>query len=195
MIKEQTKKQIEMKKKKEEIYTTSIQLFKEYGYENVSIKDICKATNTSTGSLYNIYKNKAAILIQFKEYLIKDCYENLEKACTRTDYKEVITEYIVSILQKFSDLGTSLTLVMHLSHDKIIPEKSYGSLGTKLLENYVEKLKEEKIITLSLNATQIVEIINMSIYGMIYYWCTNNSTFDLVMYGENYIPHILAFLK
>lgn len=195
MGKELTKKQLEMREKKKEIYTKSIHLFKEYGYDQISIKDICSECNISIGSFYNIYKSKGEILVQFREYLIKDCYESLNYISDRIDYKNVISEYILSILEKFYELGPSLTLVMHRSYDQIISDSNYGSLGTMLLKDYIDLLKEKNIITSPLSSHTIIEYINISMYGIIYYWCTNNAPFQVVEYSKDYIPHMLEFLK
>ena len=50
MKKKLTKKQQELLYKKDLIFRTAIKLFQKYGYDNVSIKDICNETGISSGS-------------------------------------------------------------------------------------------------------------------------------------------------
>ncbi len=61
---------------KENIITTSLQLFEQYGYENVSIAQIMKQCKISKGGLYHHFKNKEEILDKSIEHLITLDYES-----------------------------------------------------------------------------------------------------------------------
>jgi len=61
-----------MKTTKEELTDKALELFREFGYENVSINKICKECHVTRGSFYHHYKAKGDILLEFHR---KD-YEN-----------------------------------------------------------------------------------------------------------------------
>ena len=80
-----TPREIASAKKKDLIFKTAISLFKKYGYDKVTIKDISKASGISEGSIYNFFGSKADILISLGDYtykysvvFLKPTQENLE---------------------------------------------------------------------------------------------------------------------
>lgn len=192
MEKELTKKQQEIQQKKELIFCTSIDLFKKYGYDNVSIKDICAATGVSSGSLYNMFENKATILYQFKDLFVHNCYDTLAKNLDPQNGIETIFSYIMTILKTFDYIGKDITLKLHLSHNLLFSQESEGSI---LLESYIENLKKNHIISTTLPASQCVDMINTIIYGFVYHWCLSRGEYDLLGNAEKNLPEILSFLK
>ena len=50
------------KKTKNKIINTSVKLFKKYGYDNVTVKDIIGTAKVSNGAFYAHFKNKEALL-------------------------------------------------------------------------------------------------------------------------------------
>lgn len=59
--KEPTKRQLQAKASKEKIFDTAQSLFATYGYENVTVADICREANVSVGLFYNYFKSKSDI--------------------------------------------------------------------------------------------------------------------------------------
>ena len=45
------------------IYNTAIRLFKQYGYEQVSVSQIAKAANVGIGTFYHYYESKIELFI------------------------------------------------------------------------------------------------------------------------------------
>lgn len=192
MEKKLTKKQQEIQQKKELIFQTSIELFKKYGYNNVSIKDICNETGISSGSLYNMYENKAAILFQFKDLFVTKCYDILRANPDPQNGISTIISYSMNLIKTFDYIGADITLQLHLSHNDLFPRKSEGSI---LLENYIDSLKENNVIKTHLPASQCVDMINIIIYGFVYHWCVNKGDYDLVENAKQNLPEMLTFLK
>ena len=57
-----------MKKTKEKIFKTAIELFSQKGYHGVSIREIARAVGIKESSIYNHYSNKDKILETIYEY-------------------------------------------------------------------------------------------------------------------------------
>ena len=147
MKKKLTKKQQELLYKKDLIFRTAIKLFQKYGYDNVSIKDICNETGISSGSLYNIYENKATILHQFKDSYIEKCYTALCSNLNPENGIQTIIDYIMSLLEAFNYIGADMTLQLHISHNLLFPSNSKGS---KILEGYIDSLKKNNTLKTTL---------------------------------------------
>lgn len=190
-MKQLSKKQQEMNEKRELIFKTSISLFKKYGYDNVTIKDICKETNISTGSLYNMYKNKADILNEFHNLFEKNCYKVLKNIKT-SDGLDVIYNYIYAILNTFEYIGSDLTLVLHPSYDRLFTPRSDGTI---ILEQYLQELKNANIVITDYSAEQCVEMINIIINGLIFNWCHHKNRYKLIEDTKKILPGLLNFLN
>jgi AcrR family transcriptional regulator len=189
MAKQLTNKQKQTLAKKNNIYKTAIKLFKQYGYDNISVRDICKEAGVTTGSLYNLYENKAAILYCFKEKLTEKSNNPLLENNINIDNPiETIQNYITSILFMFDELGYDMTLKLHTQHNLIWNEKTEGTL---LLENFVEKAQQNNTLSKQLNASQTTEAINTIIYGLVYQWCDQNGSYDLLKKSQEILPLLL----
>ena len=60
-----------MKKNKYSLIETAIKLFKEKGYNNVTVDDIANECNLSKGAFYHYFKSKAEILGSYNSYTIE----------------------------------------------------------------------------------------------------------------------------
>lgn len=192
MKKKLTKKQQELLYKKDLIFRTAIKLFQKYGYDNVSIKDICNETGISSGSLYNIYENKATILHQFKDSYIEKCYTALCSNLNPENGIQTIIDYIMSLLEAFNYIGADMTLQLHISHNILFPSNSKGS---KILEGYIDSLKKNNTLKTTLPSSQCVDMINIIVYGFVYHWCMNENDVNLIENAKTNLPEMLTFLK
>lgn len=52
---------------KEQVYTSAVSLFREKGYQNVSIEEIAKTVGIAKGTFYNFYPSKKDILMLWAE--------------------------------------------------------------------------------------------------------------------------------
>lgn len=63
------------KETKKRLIEAVIELVKEKGYDNVSVRDICRRANVSSGSFYHHYKSK--------EMLVMDAYYHVDQYVTQ----------------------------------------------------------------------------------------------------------------
>lgn len=189
MKKQLTEKQKQTLAKKDRIYEVAIQLFKEYGYDNTSVRDICKAAGVTTGSLYNLYENKVAILYRFKEKLDeRSHYPLLPENINIEEPLITITEYIITILHMFDELGAEMTLKLDTHHASIWKQKTKGTL---LLEEFINKAQQHGTISKKLDNIATTEAINTIVFGLVYQWCDQKGQYDLIDKGHQLLPVLL----
>ncbi len=186
-----TKKQKEMQEKKENICTIAISLFKEYGYENTSIRDICKNAHVTIGSLYNLYDNKISILkAYFEEEITEDYFLALEADNIHIDDPlKTITNYIFIILSTFNDLGYEMTLSLHSQRHYTWYDKTEG---TRLLKDFIADCQKQHTIISDLSAEDSAEAINTIIYGLVYQWANQKGTYSLIDKAKQFLPILLS---
>ena len=73
---------------KEKIFNVSIDLFSQYGYDGVSVRQIASEVGIKESSIYNHYSNKQAILNSILEYYVEEMVSDeipLEQASLNLD--------------------------------------------------------------------------------------------------------------
>lgn len=189
MKKKLTEKQKQTLEKKDKIYKVAIKLFQEYGYDNTSIRDICREANVTTGSLYNLYENKMAILYRFKDNLTKESSEPLEYNNVNLDNPyETLAKYVCSVSKMFNELGVDITLKLHTQYSLIWSQKSEE---TELLENFIERCQNHHTISDQLSVEDTVDAINIIIYGLVYQWCNQGGDYNLIEKSNLLLPVLL----
>lgn len=92
------------KSNREKIYQTACSLFSEYGYKNVSIRDIASKIHIRASSIYNHFPEKAAILdevvLRFSQDLralgMNDVPENLDDLLIRNGPEAVLSDLMLA---------------------------------------------------------------------------------------------------
>ena len=73
------KRQIRSDKNKKLIYTCAIRLFREHGYQNVSVEDIVEASGMSVGTFYHYFKSKDELPVLFLETYLQNSFDEYEE--------------------------------------------------------------------------------------------------------------------
>lgn len=75
------KRELQKIETKRKIFKVSIELFKEFGFDNVSIEKICNTCEIAKGTFYVHYKSKSEILIEKYadlDYIYEKKYNSLK---------------------------------------------------------------------------------------------------------------------
>ncbi len=76
------------KKTKNKIINTSVKLFKKYGYDNVTVKDIIGTAKVSNGAFYAHFKNKEALLEEAIFYYDQVYLDYFQKDMSAGEYAD-----------------------------------------------------------------------------------------------------------
>lgn len=92
-----TPRAMKSKEVKERIYQAAVELMNQYGYEYVTIANICKTAGVSVGSFYHFYANKEALLANF----FQEAYASFD---VQADcMSDSVIERITAMLCHYSD--------------------------------------------------------------------------------------------
>lgn len=182
---------------KKHILDTSLKLVKEYGYDEITIKQICEEADVSTGAFYHHLKSKEGIIIEgysecdkyFDEYVVK----NLK---SRDIINEII-EYIGYQMEYAKTFGVSTIIQIYkaqltngteffLSNDRSLPNNLY---------TLIKKAQDEGFLTTDYNANQICDELLLISRGVIYNWSQKNGNYNLTDYCKKIISHHLEYFK
>lgn len=182
---------------KKHILHTALKLMREYGFEAITIKQICEEAGVSTGAFYHHLKSKEGIIIEgysecdeyFDEYVIK----HLESK----NIIDKIVEYIGYQMQYAKEFGVETITQIYktqLTDGKEFFLSEERGLPQNLLI-LIKKAQEEGWLKSDYKASEIRDELLLVSRGTIYYWCQKNGEFDIKEYCKKIILHHLEYFK
>ena len=170
--------------KQELILKKSLELFKEYGYNNTTIGDICEACQMNVGTVYHYFGNKWGILegivakLRFSGVLSKNISE---RAC---DPFKALMEFQLDLATRWSELGVDLTRQFYNDLQSSYFHPVTGTYqppqALQELAHFVEAAQQAGTFDSSVSAAEIADLFWIIGRGVIYDWCLHNGEYDLI---------------
>jgi AcrR family transcriptional regulator len=188
MQREKSAREKQAEETKLRIKDSAYELFREKGYNNTSIEEILKRSNSSIGGFYHHFKNKDDIIIYAMELLDDDYKEYFDKMInskeySNKDYINKIKDIIIYIINVVSSGGDEL---VRIAYSYMMKEKSMSLKMTdrnreyfKIITYLLKQAKEEGVVREDLIIGDILDYITIIIRGIIVDWSVNRNTYDL----------------
>lgn len=157
MLRAERKKEL-----KEQIFLQAIQLFKEKGYEAVTVQEIVSVCGIAKGTFFNYFSRKNDILL----YLGTSQLEKLTKQLNHYHYienpKELILVLLGDLLKRLTEHSELMKLVvMEIMKSSYLVENEYNSI--QKLQKSIESIVEQAKINGTLQSEHETPIIASSI--------------------------------
>ena len=180
---------------KKRLMDTAIRLWKEYGYENVSINAICRECNVTKGSFYHHYASKEDVLFRYMEQSLaeieirEDLYD--ENSCIESIYN-----VLICATKPLLELGPGLMKTMYEKNRQI---HLYSGHNSRFLESHFfltitelcEKGQKNGEIRDNFLAEELIRVSLAVLNGNVYDWVINGMPFDLLKEDHNDLYVIL----
>ncbi len=166
---------------KQEILNTSINLFKEYGYEKVTIAKICKKCNIAKTTFYYYFKSKESLIADFYNQTDATLQANLAEILSAENYVEQLWKICFPYMQRFIEVGEVITKEIYqinLKNDylKIAPDDIYLKDTMIML---IERAQADGQIHNPMPAQCLYKQLIYLMDGISFIWATKNCSFDL----------------
>jgi AcrR family transcriptional regulator len=168
------------KNTKARIRKNAIDLFKEKGYDAVTIIDICEKSNLTKGSFYYHYSSK--------DDLLSDFYADMD-FLTANNFMEMLNvksswELIKSAYDIYMDriLEPGIEILSRFFVLKIQKNKDFFQFNVdldKIFIPLIEKAQSNGEISNMSNASNLFKTSNYLIKAIILEWCINKGDFDI----------------
>lgn len=189
---------------KDRIYETAYQLFKKYGFDNVSVDSIVEASGVSKGTFYVHFNSKSSLI----HALSIDVVNTVD-----SDYKNFVESLLPStsspdILILFAE-KISTTIIDVVGYD--LMKSTYEAQITRKIDvneslKYSRDLYQtfNKIISIGIEqgefkSTSPVDVITkqciVAIRGLTYEWCIRYPEFDLKSEVRDHFNLLLEGIK
>lgn len=166
---------------KSRIRTTAIDLFKQNGFDNVTIEEICASVGITKPAFYYHYKSKHNIFDSYYAKVIDQTNNKMAVMFSMAAY----WQRLWMILQLFLDHTESAgfdTIAQILKYaldgnNEIFRE--YFDSTAKAQIALIRKAKARREIRSELSADKLYEISRTIIWGTLVLWCTERGSFSL----------------
>lgn len=192
-------REIASEAKKKHIYRTAIELFREYGYDNITLKDISKKSGMSEGSIYNFFGSKVGILSDFRKKIYNLAGSLIEiNELTLANPKETIISYLLAQGSEFNDIGFELT---NRFYNNVPFEANYNDLNQstslrianedKQLLDFIVKAMDVGTIKASLTPEEMTSTLSILCNGLVNIWTLHSGSFSLLEASERIFRNYL----
>ena len=167
---------------REKIRATAIELFKQRGYDAVTISEICKAAGCSNSTFYYSYGNKENVLRESLDYL----YVINQDVMARVLAGEGAWEKLWILHEAFMDsilaIGPNLyRKLLSLVVDKGIVHSQFSTLSSieALIAPLILQGQQSGEIRNRTPHAQLASTVSMLLVGTAYTWCAGEPQADL----------------
>lgn len=177
---------------REEIISTSYRMFKEKGYDNVKINDICKELNISKPTFYNHVKSKDELLQIFYSDIETEMSKRIIEIIGQENYwKQILTAFQI-VLSHSAEFGHDLYSQLFISNLK----ENQGTFDlqdgiTSLMTTLFKKAQEAKQIRNSSDPRELYLACAHLTFGYGVMWCLGDGNDDLLKNFENGLIQVL----
>lgn len=127
-------------RRRERIYRTAVQLFRERGFHQTTATDIAKAAHVSRGTFFNYYPYKEAVLLDYGAELLTQLYEQaraeLEEGSPPLDVLRRMWERLSEVSERERELLSPLAYEL-LNPD---PERARSAFEALPLGDFVAEV-------------------------------------------------------
>lgn len=196
-----TPRAIKSQQTRENIYQAAMQLLNEYGYEYITVSNICKLAKVSTGSFYHYFESKDVLMANF----FFEAYNKFEEK-----YQTELEDPLENIIQFFccyadfcQEKGLDFIRNFYTPFNRSMSLKGSrtgnGEFVLPGMQSSMEKLRRETekgVFRADCDLDQIAEDLCTITKGCIYEWCVSDGSFVIRELVErlllNYLKAYLA---
>ena len=187
------------KNTKGKIINAAWDLFYEQGYENTTVEEIIKKSQTSKGSFYHYFEGKDALLGSLS-YIFDEEYEKLQDSLPddMSSYDKLL--YLNSELFAVIEDRIDIDLLTRLYSTQLVTRGEKHLLDSKrlyykLLRKIVSDGQKSGEFTTDMTVNEIVKIYAMCERALIYDWCLCNGEYSLCSYAKKTMPMFLSKIR
>ncbi len=168
-----------MESTKDRIFNTASKLFREKGYNNVTINDICDACGITKPTFYYHIESKQDILVRLYDHIVENLTPLLVQMISVSSSWEQLTLLFDTLIDNIQELGTDINsqlLSINLG-------KNYGTFALRenleeIAVGIVKRAQQDKEIRNLNDPRQLYQAAAYMFTGYEYMWCVMDGAFD-----------------
>ena len=164
---------------KDQILRATKRLLKQYGYEGVSIKNICEAAGVSNGSFYHHFKSKDELMSHYVQNVEGSGWDAVEHTQGKT-VKGVIMDMYLNYAAYCRKIGIDFISNYYSTKNQVLNygTRPEGNYPTTPLLAFLKQQQEEGRLAPGVQAEEMLTDIRIIVIGNIFEWCVSKDTAD-----------------
>lgn len=170
------------KELKEEIYMQALKMFKDRGYENVTVEDITLACGIAKGTFYNYFPRKEHILLHLGQGQMEILKESIARYANVPDFRErlrLMFEELIARIDKEPDL-LKLTIVEILRSSLLEQELQLLEEFKLCLVPIFQKAIQDRQVSARWSAYQLSSVLVGMYYHTLFAWLAKPDKADML---------------
>lgn len=184
------------REKKRAIYNIAMKMFEEYGYEQTTVRDICKRAGITTSSFYNFFGDKLGVLLQLYYEILAAGAMHLEwtEQNLATPYQSVC-DYFTS-MTGFTDRFSKDVVERAVMSVRPLTSGGYDALprdsSLNLIADFLLQAKDRGTVPPDTDCRADAEFLLMSANGVMLYWIMLTDGESYMDVARRMIPRIFS---
>lgn len=170
--------------KKAEILKGALKVIQKYGYESVSIRQICKELNITTGTFYHYFNGKSDIIAEQFTWMDQRYLNEVKPNLTNDNELDNIL-YFCNFYAEFT-YKKGLSKSIEISQIKLTDNNGFHTSNHRVMKqillDIIKRGQEKKQIIDTVLAEDIADMILVMIRGYSFDWSRKEANYDLVYY-------------
>lgn len=202
MAAEPTNRQLQARKTKRALFESAIALFKQKGFDAVTVEEIARRAGTSKGSFYTYFPTKSAIIIE-EFTAIDEYYRKYQRNLRRYDHtRDKLLAFTRTQLRYVRDnIGLEMLKLLysnqlvHSQTEKILVDRR-RYLHT-LISEILEEGRSRGHVRTDIDPDRLAQMFNRAMRSVFLDWAISDDSFDLVRDGLSFcedfvLPGVLS---
>ncbi len=173
-----TSRQVSALQTQASIQSTVVRMMKQIPFDKLTIREICKQANVSTGTFYTYFQSKEHALLFSHRYIdnlfinfnFSDCNNAIEKI------KKIISIYLIAIEQEDFEYIQQI----YIAHIKCYAQDMFTNqrVLAGLITDTINEGKENNLISCTKNSEIMTQCLMRAARGHVYDFCINPNKRD-----------------
>ncbi len=169
-------------RKKEEtrqrIFEAAIKLFRERGFENATVDEICVRADVAKGTFFNYFPRKEAVLSYLSEQRLEDIEARGDAlfADPQPAREKLLALYAHAASAYESDRELTRFVLGELLHQQFGPAQETGRRWDAILDRIFEQGQQSGELRRDVDRARAIELMTSVYYGLLYLWANCEET-------------------
>ena len=181
-------KEMKNKKIKQHIFDVALDMMKEVGFENITLRMICQEANISTGMFYQHFSNKEDLLSYYYDEAQEEFNEVVKTRLEGLEIKEQLIEFYVWVFEFTSNLGVDFCRNFFNSKNKVMNTNVFHNRIMEITNHAMEDaIAKGYRLTSGRTPYQVSKYLCVMAKGVIFDWSAHEGSYDMTEFGKKLI--------
>lgn len=181
---------------KEKILRNSIELISTYGYDDVTVSQICKVSQVAKGSFYTHFSSKSDIAIEILKNINVELFSDLDVNPDQPAEQQ-LRNYAEHYFQMVMHCGPAMSreIFKIIYTVQFTSKQVLSNLHNSYIEDCIRLGQEQGAFRLDLDPEKIGFYWSDGNLGLVRLWINDVENYDLMKEGMEYFDFILRALR